>query len=190
MFSQRQPGMPTYHWKSSPANICGAFKRHKKQTLSTSTCTHNHTSPGACTTQACICPGEGNGSPLQYSCLENPMDRGALAGYSPRGRKALDTPERLTNREAGGVHIHVNTNAYTLSFKHQGFRRVFPVSCKAFTWLYLHSFWGELAIICTIPPEFLHQAMFNILIQKVFQLVDGACFSPRILRLLRAGVQQ
>ena len=23
------------------------------------------------------CPGEGNGKPLQYSCLENPMDRGA-----------------------------------------------------------------------------------------------------------------
>ena len=23
-------------------------------------------------------PGEGNGNPLQYSCLENPMDRGAL----------------------------------------------------------------------------------------------------------------
>ena len=22
-------------------------------------------------------PGEGHGSPLQYSCLENPMDRGA-----------------------------------------------------------------------------------------------------------------
>ena len=22
--------------------------------------------------------GEGNGNPLQYSCLENPMDRGAL----------------------------------------------------------------------------------------------------------------
>ena len=22
-------------------------------------------------------PGEGNGSPLQYSCLENPVDRGA-----------------------------------------------------------------------------------------------------------------
>ena len=22
-------------------------------------------------------PGEGNGYPLQYSCLENPMDRGA-----------------------------------------------------------------------------------------------------------------
>ena len=23
------------------------------------------------------CPGEGNGNPLQDSCLENPMDRGA-----------------------------------------------------------------------------------------------------------------
>ena len=22
-------------------------------------------------------PGEGNGNPVQYSCLENPMDRGA-----------------------------------------------------------------------------------------------------------------
>ena len=27
-------------------------------------------------------PGEGNGNILQYSCLENPMDRG-LEGYSP-----------------------------------------------------------------------------------------------------------
>ena len=24
-----------------------------------------------------ISPGEGNGNPLQYSCLGNPMDRGA-----------------------------------------------------------------------------------------------------------------
>ena len=24
-----------------------------------------------------ISPGEGNGNPLQYSCLENPMDQGA-----------------------------------------------------------------------------------------------------------------
>ena len=28
-------------------------------------------------------PGEGNSNPLQYFCLENPMDRGGLAGYSP-----------------------------------------------------------------------------------------------------------
>ena len=27
--------------------------------------------------------GEGNGNPLQYSCLKHLMDRGSLAGYSP-----------------------------------------------------------------------------------------------------------
>ena len=27
-------------------------------------------------------PGEGNGSLLQYSCLENPMDRGACREYT------------------------------------------------------------------------------------------------------------
>ena len=31
--------------------------------------------------------GEGNGNPLQYSCLENPMDRRSLVGYSPWGFK-------------------------------------------------------------------------------------------------------
>ena len=65
--------------------------------------------------------GEGNGNPLQDYCLENPMDRGVqslgwedplerkwqstpgllpgkshgLVVYSPRGRKELDTTERL-----------------------------------------------------------------------------------------------
>ena len=33
-------------------------------------------------------PGEGIGSPLQYSCLKNPMDRGAWQAYSPWGRKS------------------------------------------------------------------------------------------------------
>ena len=28
-------------------------------------------------TVVCLISGEGNGTPLQYSCLENPMDRGA-----------------------------------------------------------------------------------------------------------------
>ena len=33
-------------------------------------------------------PGEGNGNPLQYSCLGNLMDRGAQQAYSPRGHKS------------------------------------------------------------------------------------------------------
>ena len=32
-------------------------------------------------------PGVGNGNPLQHSCLENLMDRGASAGYSPWDHK-------------------------------------------------------------------------------------------------------
>ena len=28
-------------------------------------------------------PGGGNGNPLQYSCLGNPMEQRSLAGYSP-----------------------------------------------------------------------------------------------------------
>ena len=39
--------------------------------------------------------GGGHSSPLQSSCLENPMDRGAW-GYSPWGRKESDTTERQT----------------------------------------------------------------------------------------------
>ena len=38
-------------------------------------------------------PGEGNGKPLQYSFLENPMDRGAWWGYCPRDRKTSDMTE-------------------------------------------------------------------------------------------------
>ena len=40
-------------------------------------------------------PGEGNGNPLQYSCLENPHGQRSLVGYSPRGCKELDRTEQL-----------------------------------------------------------------------------------------------
>ena len=36
-------------------------------------------------------PGGGHGNPLQYSCLENPMDRGAW--YRPWGHKESDMTE-------------------------------------------------------------------------------------------------
>ena len=38
-------------------------------------------------------PGEGYGNPLQYSCLENPMDRGAW--WPTVHGKELDMTERL-----------------------------------------------------------------------------------------------
>ena len=36
-------------------------------------------------------PGGGHGNPLQYSCLENPMDRGAWRATVYGGRKGSDT---------------------------------------------------------------------------------------------------
>ena len=36
-------------------------------------------------------PGEGNGNPLQYSCQENPMDRGAWQATGHEVTKELDT---------------------------------------------------------------------------------------------------
>ena len=49
-----------------------------------------------------IPPGEGNGNPLQYFCLENSMDRRALAGYSP------------TRATGQGVGHNWATNTFTL----------------------------------------------------------------------------
>ena len=36
-------------------------------------------------------PGEGNGNPLQYTCLGNPMDRGAWRAIGHGVAKELDT---------------------------------------------------------------------------------------------------
>ena len=38
---------------------------------------------------------EGDGTPLQYSCLENPMDGGAWWATAHRVTKSQDTTERL-----------------------------------------------------------------------------------------------
>ena len=48
-------------------------------------------------------PGGGKGNPLQYSCLENPMDRGAWWATVHGAAKELDTTERL--------HFHFKNNS-------------------------------------------------------------------------------
>ena len=45
-------------------------------------------------------PDGGHGSPLQYSCLENPHGQKSLVGYSPWGHKEADTEKQLITAQA------------------------------------------------------------------------------------------
>ena len=44
-----------------------------------------------------ISHGEGNGNPLQYSCLGNPMDRGAWQAIVHGVAEELDTTEQIND---------------------------------------------------------------------------------------------
>ena len=46
-------------------------------------------------------PGGGHGDPLQYSCLENPMHRGAWWALVHRVRKDSDTTEAMWHTHTG-----------------------------------------------------------------------------------------
>ena len=50
-------------------------------------------------------PGEGNGKPLQYSCIENPMDRGAYWAIVHRVTKSRTRLKQL--------HMHACTHTHT-----------------------------------------------------------------------------
>ena len=63
-------------------------------------------------------PLGGGDNPLQYSCLENPTDRGSRAGYGPWDCEELDMTE-ATERE----HMHCEPAKHTdasLCHQHPG----------------------------------------------------------------------
>ena len=51
-------------------------------------------------------PGEGNGNPLQYSCRENPMDKGAWWATVHGVTKSQDTTEHTY------AHTHTHTHSH------------------------------------------------------------------------------
>ena len=55
-------------------------------------------------------PGEGNGNPLQYSCLENPMDRGA---WQATVHGVSKSRTRLSNFTS--LHLYLIINFYSFS---------------------------------------------------------------------------
>ena len=59
-------------------------------------------------------PGEGNGNPLQYSCLENPMDGGAWWAPVHSVAKSRTRLSQLLEKKWGTGHTR------SLSLKHLG----------------------------------------------------------------------
>jgi len=65
-------------------------------------------------------PGEGNGNPLQYSCLEKSHGWGNLAGYTVHGgHKESDTTEKLHSKGQACPVSHHWSPERTLSCKAQ-----------------------------------------------------------------------
>ena len=52
-------------------------------------------------------PGEGNGNPLQNSCLGNPMDKGAWWATVHGVTKESDMTERLNNNNSSNLYYWV-----------------------------------------------------------------------------------
>ena len=63
-------------------------------------------------------PGGGHGNPLQYSCLENPMDRGTWGwgGYSSWGRRESDTTEATEQSREHLTELYVTD--VSINFSH------------------------------------------------------------------------
>ena len=67
-------------------------------------------------------PGREHGNLLQYSCLENPMDRGAWWSTVHRVTKSWTWLKRLS------THAHANeVTVYVVIYEFYGFRSYFQV---------------------------------------------------------------
>ena len=112
------PGFPVHHqllelrWFTNLALIKSAMASrwlHRKESTS-------HAGDACWISGSGRSPGEGNGNPLQYSCLGNPMDRGALQGCSPWGCERvghdLETKQLSHRTDYQCNHAVIFTNFY------------------------------------------------------------------------------
>ena len=65
--------------------------------------------------QSGISSGEGNGNPLQYSCLGNPTNRGSLMGCSAWSCKESDTTQRLNSNNTISNRCRLNHSTSNLA---------------------------------------------------------------------------
>ena len=67
-------------------------------------------------------PGEGNGYPLQYSCLENPMDRGAWWATVYRVSQSHTRLKRLSTHTGHRLRVKCHKTALVFSCKQRVLR--------------------------------------------------------------------
>ena len=113
-------------------------------------------------------PGEGNGNPLQYSCLENPMDREAWRATVHRVTGS-DTTERLS------THIHdqaclpsIKTSQVRLGSKPCG-SEPFSHHNRIRTCLTPHHYWNQICFLTTEIPFKNVQGAVGFIIYHFFQ---------------------
>ena len=103
-------------------------------------------------------PGGGNGNPLQYSCLENPMDRGA---WRARVHGVAKSWTWLSNQ-----HFHFH---YSLSQNNNGrFQRQFSILGKLLPWM---KFFSWLPLCTKQVPHLLTHYSFILLILAPLQFI-------------------
>ena len=73
-------------------------------------------------------PGEGNGNPLQYSCLENPMDRGAwwatVHGVAKSGTWLSNFTFTFKSKRPGSKGCIVYNYMHMTFWKRQSYRNI------------------------------------------------------------------
>ena len=108
-------------------------------------------------------PGEGNGYPLQYSCLGNPMNRGAWQATVHGVPKELDTTYQLNNKKFGsklpfwGLSLIDTLLFFSVcprSILHPALchRRVISVVGNSSSWLQSLALWLLARVL--IPPAY------------------------------------
>ena len=73
--------------------------------------------------------GGGNGTPLQYSYLENPHGQRSLAGYSSWGCKESDMTERLSTDIDLQIHLYTYMHTHTYTHIHTYLSGCAVVTC-------------------------------------------------------------
>ena len=105
-------------------------------------------------------PGEGSGNPLQYSCLENPMDGGAwwatVRGVANAGSYVSSTPSFLRNRifRSGCISLLSHLRCKSIPFSPNPLQHLL---CRLFD--DGHSDQCEVICHCSFDLHFLEKAM-------------------------------